>query len=172
MSLMTVIYTLSVWLHILAASVWVGGMGFLVLVIVPQLRASPGNLPGNAALVHTLAMRFRKVGWGALWVLLLTGLINMAFRGLLTIDLFTPAGWENPIIRAMGVKLALVAAMMGWSAWHDYRVGPRATAVMQAAPDSARAMQMRRTAGRMGRITALLSLIIVWVAVRLVRGGF
>lgn len=165
------LYTFSVWLHIFMAMLWIGGMGFLVLVIVPELRKPGADRASMAALVHSLGVRFRTVGWIALSTLLLTGSYNMAVRGLRWADVFSAEGWSNPTVRALGIKLVLFAVVLGVSAVHDFRIGPRATETMLRAPDSKDAARLRTTASRMGRLNALLALAILWLAVLVVRGG-
>lgn len=165
------LYTFSVWLHILMATLWIGGMGFLVLVIVPELRKPNTDRMAMARLVYSLGVRFRSVGWVALITLLLTGSYNMAVRGLAWGDLFTAEGWGNPTVRALGVKLVLFAVVLGVSLVHDFKIGPQATTAMQQAPDSPEATRLRKLASHMGRLNAALALIIVWLAVLVVRGG-
>ena len=58
---MHALYLFSVWLHILAATAWIGGMFFLVLVVVPWLRR--GNERQDAAtFLQETGERFRAVG--------------------------------------------------------------------------------------------------------------
>ncbi len=64
------LYLLSVWVHILAATVWIGGMLFLVLVVVPWLRK--GTRSDAAVLLRETGERFRNVGWICFVVLLIT----------------------------------------------------------------------------------------------------
>ena len=54
---MRTLYLVSVWLHILAAMAWVGGMLFLVAVLVPLLR-TPAMRPQATALFHGWARAF------------------------------------------------------------------------------------------------------------------
>ena len=168
---MNTLYTVSVWLHILAASLWIGGMGFLVLVIVPILRRPGSDARQLAVLVHELGMRFRTVGWGAFITLILTGTLSMYVRQLSWADLVTGAAWENPVMRALTVKLVLVAVVLVLSAYHDFVTGPRATAAWKQAADAPETLRLRRQASRMGRLNALLALAIVGLAVLIVRGG-
>lgn len=165
------LYTLSVWLHIFAATLWIGGMGFLVFVIVPELRKPGANRASMANLVHALGVRFRTLGWLALGTLLLTGSYNMTVRGIKWADVFSAEGWQNPTVRALGIKLSLFAIVLLVSGVHDFKVGPRATEVWQREPDSAAATRLRKMASHMGRINALLALAILWLAVLVVRGG-
>jgi len=53
---------------------------------------------------------------------------------------------------------------------HDFSVGPKATAALQRDPGSAESEALRRRASLMGRGDALLSLLLVALAVTLVRG--
>ena len=58
-------------LHVLAATVWVGGQ--LVLAgLVPVLRRVSPDAPGAAA------RQFRLIAWPAFWVLVATGFWNIA----------------------------------------------------------------------------------------------
>jgi hypothetical protein len=95
----------------------------------------------------------------------------MVVRQLQWRDLFTGAGWDNPIQRALNIKLAIVSFVLALSAYHDFRTGPRATEAWKRDPDAPETTRLRRQAARMGRLNAILALIIVWLAVRIVRGG-
>lgn len=162
------IYLLNVTLHVLAAVLWIGGLFFLAVVGAPVLRSvDPPAL--RATLFRELGRRFRLVGWIALLVLLLTGMANLWFRGMLTsVSMGSRHFWTTPFGHTLGVKLAAVAAMLVVQALHDFRWGPGAA---MAAPGSPRAEALRRRSALAARGSALLALIILIAAVRLARGG-
>jgi len=166
---MRTLYLVSVVLHIVAASAWLGGMLFLVLVVVPSLRA-PALVVHAAALIRVVGERFRTVGWATLLVLVVTGVINAAFRAGSAAGLADAAWWATPFGRLLAVKLALVALVLLLSALHDFHVGPHAGRLMTEAPDDPATPRWRMAARWMGRINLLLALAIVVLAVRLVRG--
>jgi putative copper export protein len=66
--------TVRLFLHVLAATVWVGGQ-ITLAALVPVLRAS-GREASRAA-----ANAFARVAWPAFGVLVLTGIWNMAAAG-------------------------------------------------------------------------------------------
>ncbi len=128
-------------LHVLAAMIWIGGMLFVVLVLVPVVRgqADPSM---RARLFHETGVRFRTVGWAALLVLLATGLANLWLRPyLLTLPRFQ---W----------KLGLVVAALLLSVFHDFVLGPRAGAP-GADP------RMRVWASWLARVNVVVVLVVV-----------
>jgi copper resistance protein D len=160
------LYTTSVWLHIVAAATWLGGMLFLSLVLVPTLTGHPQR----GALILLAARRFRAVGWVALAVLLLTGLINLHHRGLLSSQLFDAGFLTSSYGSTVALKLFFVALALFLSVVHDFFIGPRAARAMKQAPDAPSTRQLRLLASLMGRANLVLALIIVAFAVTLVRG--
>lgn len=158
-------YFLVVTLHLLAALLWLGGMFFLAAVGAPVLRAvEPPSL--RARLFQALGVRFRTWGWGAIVVLVATGLGNLHFRGVLSTEVLGSAEfWAGPFGRALAWKLAAVAAMILVSAVHDFWLGPA------AGRGSPGAERMRRAASWLARLNAALGLVVVLAAVRLARGG-
>jgi copper resistance protein D len=164
-------YQWIVFVHIVAAIVWVGGMLFLPLVLVPVVRREEPRL--RAALMSAVGHRFRTVGWVAIVTLLVTGVWNLRNRRLpwetiLSGDLFSGT-WG----RILAVKLALVAVVLALSVVHDFVLGPRSTRLAQqrdAAGAVQRAERLRRWASWLGRMNALLALAIVFLAVALLRG--
>jgi putative copper export protein len=166
---MRTLYLISVWAHILATTVWVGGMLFLVLVVVPWLRA--GNQASGAAFLSDTGRRFRTIGWVCFGILLATGTFNLWLRGVRLGDFARPEWLGSPLGRIVVLKLALFCAVLLVSGAHDFVVGPRATAAIMRDPRSAQARSLRRFASVLGRTNALLALAIVFVAVMFVRGG-
>jgi uncharacterized membrane protein len=166
---MRTLYLVSVWLHIVAATAWLGGMLFLVFVVVPALRRP--ELAANAtSAIRVLGERYRTVGWSTLLVLLVTGAANVAFRAGSSRGVFEAEWWATPFGRILAAKLTLVLLVLLLSGLHDFLVGPRAGRLMAEAPGDPATGRWRTAARWMGRINLLFALAIVGLAIRLVRG--
>ena len=161
-------YLLSVFLHILCAITWVGGMVMLMLVIVPWLRR--GERAKAAAILRETGTRLRNIGWICFVLLAITGTYNLWVRGVRLASFANPDFLRSPLGRAVCYKLGLFLLIVVVSALHDFWIGPRASALLEAQTQSKEAEIWRRRAGRMGRINALLALLIVFAGVALVRG--
>ena len=166
---MPVAYYVNVTLHILAAMLWLGGMFFLGIVGAPVLRrVEPPAL--RQQLFDGLGRRFRRVGWITVGVSVVTGVINLWYRGWLHWDgvLGSAGFWRTTTGTALGAKLAFVALMLAVEAYHDFAIGPRAG---QVEPGSIESVRLRRQASWLARMAALSGLGIVIAAVFLPRGG-
>ncbi len=165
---MHALYLFSVWVHILAATVWVGGMLFLVLVVVPWLRK--GGRTNAGIFLRETGERFRNVGWVCFGLVLVTGTFNLWVRGV-RLSHFASADWlGSPFGKTVVVKLSAFLLVLMVSAVHDFVVGPRATRAIAAGPHSAQAQLERRRASLLGRVNVVLALILVAAGVLLVRG--
>lgn len=97
--------TIRLFLHVLAATIWVGGQ-LVLAFLVPVLRKFGAEVPRAAA------RRFNEVAWAAFGVLIVTGVWNIvAVRGQLDVS-----SYRITLI----VKLAVVA-VSGLSAWLHMR---------------------------------------------------
>lgn len=165
---MPLLYYVSVTLHVLAALLWLGGMFFLAAVGAPVLRAvEPPEL--RAELFAVLGERFRRVGWGAIGVLVVTGLGNLYYRGLLHSSVLGNAAfWAGRWGHALAWKLGCVIVMIALSAVHDFWIGPAASRHPAGSPAARR---YRRWAAWLARIEAVVGVVLVVAAVRLARGG-
>lgn len=162
------LYYLNVTVHVLAALLWLGGMFFLAAVGAPVLRKVEDDAL-RAQLFRRLGEQFRTVGWIAIAVLVVTGVGNLHFRGLLSPAVWTdPSFWSTPYGHALAWKLVAVSGMLVFSAIHDFVLGPRASRVR---PGDPKALRMRRWASWLARINAVLGIVVVIAAVRLARGG-
>lgn len=95
------------WIHIIAACVWIGGQITLGM-LVPVLR-------GDRELVVAAARRFGWLGWSAFAVLIVTGLINMHEIGVSLTHLNA-----NPTSRTLSLKLTLVIISGLAAATHSF----------------------------------------------------
>ena len=165
---MPALYYINVTVHLLAALLWLGGMFFLAVVGAPALRAieSPAL---RQQLFQELGVRFRAVGWWAIGVLVVTGIMNLHYRGWLRWHgvLDSAAFWRTAAGQSLGLKLTAVIAMIVVSAVHDFWIGPMAG---KLPPGSAEAAAARRAAALLARINAVLGLVVVVAAVQLARG--
>ncbi len=166
---MRTLYFVSVWLHIVAAAVWIGGMFFLTLVLVPAIRQR--EYQGMASsLIHISGIRFRWVGWICLVLFPLTGVVNLVYRGVGWEEFWSRSLWQSPFGRTLAFKLALFAAILLFSVVHDFFIGPKAADVLESNPSSLDATRLRREASWIGRFNLLLALAVVAVGVMLARG--
>lgn len=109
-------YYLALSLHILGATVWVGGHLVLALSILPNALRDR-----RAATVHEFERRFERIGLPALALQILTGL------WLAHHLLGSPANWfhDDPVARAVQVKLGLLVLTLALAVHARLRVIPR-----------------------------------------------
>ena len=111
-------------LHIIAALFWVGGMLFLTLVIAPFLMTL--EPPKRSEIYQVVGKKFRFWGWVAIVMLLITGPINLSYLGVTASMLFDPAFHASPYGKAVMTKIALVILIVLSSLLHDFWLGPGA----------------------------------------------
>lgn len=104
--------------HVLAACVWVGGTVALVFAAVPVLRRAEGAARAEA--MRALGRRWRPLGWGAMAVAILTGLLLAEDAGALHRE-----SLDTRFDRILLVKVALVVLLIAGSLVHNLVLGPR-----------------------------------------------
>jgi uncharacterized membrane protein len=121
-------------LHVLAATVWVGGTVVLVFVSVPVIRRLEGD--ERAAALRELGRRWRPLGYGALALLGVSG--------------FALAGKEHVFSRGgtvawlLGAKIVLGVTLLVVAAVHDFVLGPRvAREIREGLPQKSRPLLVR-----------------------------
>ena len=136
------------WLHILAAMTWAGGMAAFVVLVMPYFRRQPEVVRADS--LNWFGPRFETVSWSCLAILAVTGTFNLWIRGLQPGDFLRPEWRATAFGQLLQWKLALVALVTVLSAIHG-RTGSQAQA------------------RRLGRALLVFALAIVAVAVSLVR---
>lgn len=107
----------SLWLHLLAVVVWVGGACFWPIVLFTR-KAPPSPGDGDPWL-ERLGRRLYTVGWEALGVLILTGLFNLTLR------VRSGAFFQAEYQRSLGIKLTLVVGTVLVQLWQHFGLLPR-----------------------------------------------
>ncbi len=142
------------WIHVIAAMLWVGGMLFFSLVLVPCLR--PGlSETLRADLMSRAGLRFRVVGWISIVVLLTTGVLRQDGQAL------------SAYGTAFHVKLFLVFVMVSLTLVHDLVLGPKSIALSRS---MGRSGSFQKKVRLVARFNLLIGLLIVFAAVAFVRG--
>lgn len=164
------LYLISVFLHILSAMLWIGGMLFLILVVTPFLKQS--DRMSSAQFYRNAGQRFRKIAWMGFAVFFVTGVFNLGYRGVRLTDFVRPEWFGSPYGKLVITKIALFIAILIVSAVHDFWIGPAATrAVTEGGKsDPAAAEKLRKNAALFGRINFILGLAMVALGVMIVRG--
>lgn len=114
------LWILVLWMHLAAAMVWIGGMVFLTFIAAPSLKklVSPEM---QAILYKDIGRRFKLVGWICIFILILTGPINIYHH--VTSHHMIDDG-EGNLHSIFVLKLGLVLIMILLSLVHDFVLGP------------------------------------------------
>jgi len=114
-----VIYAIPIdWLHLLAASLWVGGMMFIATTFLPVLVRLP--LAQRTRSLLTTLPYYSLWAFGAVGLMAVTGPFSATFRFTIWTQLFTTAYG-----RTLVVKILLVCALLLTSAIHVFLLRPR-----------------------------------------------
>ncbi|MFN4320198.1 MAG: DUF4149 domain-containing protein [Aquificaceae bacterium] len=145
---------LVLFLHIVFASLWVGGMIFLAFVVSPFVR----KLPIRDQVFQEVGRRFSFYGtFISLLILFITGLINAHYIVGITSLFDLSSTYTKTLLHKIGIFLLVVVV----SLFHDVYFGPRAVS----------SSFHRLMAKFLGFINLFLSLFIVYLAAKLRFGG-
>jgi len=148
---------LGLWLHVLGAVVWLGGLIFQSHVLFPQLKKGGGNQLAARAI-----RSFRPVGWTALILLVLTGLHNLTRLAPLDQLFRSSAGM------LLALKIILVLVAIPLAAHRDFSLGSRLARALETGEDP---FPLLRRVAWLDRVLLLLGVVLVYLGVALSRGG-
>ena len=126
------------WLHIVAAPIWVGPQVFLFAAAIPAIRTVE-DAQARARAMRVLTSRFGYLAWGAMLVLVITGIANLYERDEGIDFLF-----ERNFGIIFQVKMSLVIAVIALTALHSLVIGPRMMRAQESATDEAQLAPARR----------------------------
>ncbi|HXG35598.1 MAG TPA: DUF4149 domain-containing protein [Dehalococcoidia bacterium] len=157
------------WLHLIAATVWVGPQVFMFVASIPALRLIDDR-PTRVRVLRLMARRFGWLALAALAVLVITGVENLRNR---IDDGFDAFNSDFRYIWIFWVKMGLLGLAVIATLLHSFVIGPRQLQLMEAAGsaqasgDGAEATRLRRLSIVLSSLILLLSLAILLVAAQL-----
>lgn len=102
------------WIHLAAVVVWLGGLIAVPFIAGPVVRRTAG-----LAAMEVLVRRFQRLSRELVFVIVLTGIFNLIFVGVLTRFAYAPE-----YLMLVAVKFALLLIMFGNQLWYSYRLFP------------------------------------------------
>ena len=145
---------LILWLHLLGAVVWVGGLVYQTHVLLPVARR------GGAAAVADLLRRGRPVTWTSVAVVVLTGFYNVTRLGPL--ERVTESG----AALTLALKFMLVLGAVAIAGQRDFAQVPRLARALADSDDLRPALS---AIAWMDRIVLLLAAVIVFLGLAISR---
>jgi copper resistance protein D len=152
--------TVIIWIHLVAAIAWIGGLLFHRMVLRPAIGRV--SLPGKgqeifAGILTRIEARFKTLRWLSLATLLVTGIVNLLNEG-------GSARMESAWGAWLMLKLLFVLIVIGLTAIHDVGMAPAAAGHAATAAEPA-----SRAAGLISDTILALGLIIVFISAYLVQ---
>ncbi len=158
------LYQTAVFIHILSAVVWLGGMLFLVMVLVPLYRRERRAGGDMGELLRQITQKFLPVAWSAMALLAVTG-VYLAWDhwGIRPGNFFTV---ETHFVRILQVKTGVFLAVIALSLAHDFWLGPRVLDSLHKArsgngsPPGRSARVLLLTFARVNLVAVLITLVL------------
>jgi len=142
------------WLHLVAAVAWIGGLAYQTHVLLPAARR------GDVATFADAARRGRPATWAAIAVVVLTGFYNVTQLGPFDRVLQGGAGFM------LAGKFVLVIAAASIAGQRDFAQVPLLRAALAGGTDPTSTL---RTITRMDRVVLVLALIIIYLGLAISR---
>jgi uncharacterized membrane protein len=142
------------YLHVLGAVVWIGGLAYQAHVLLPAARR------GEVAPFAAAARRARPVTWTAIAVVVLTGFYNVTQLGDLQRVMETGAGL------LLAAKFTLVILAVALSSQRDFAQVTLLNAALAAGGDPTRPL---RSITRLDRVVLLLGVVVIYLGLAVSR---
>jgi uncharacterized membrane protein len=144
------------WLHILAATIWVGPQVFLFVAAVPAVRTIP-DAHQRAQVMRVITTRFGFLAWGALAVLVITGIANLYEH-----DLSVDALFDRNFGVIFQVKMTLLIITVALTALNSFFIGPRMLRMQESVTSEAELAGLRRWSIIISAVNLLVALSILF----------
>ncbi len=159
--------SLLIWVHLVTASIWVGGSIFLGIVLAPMLKSITGSLGDRIALMIKIGRRFNKIAIPSFIILIITGIYN------------SRAFLEEPHLLfktnygiILVLKIILVIATLVTYIVHVRILNAETEKTLSTGnAESVYVQSIRSKIIHLGRITVILSVTILLLAALLDGGG-
>ena len=142
------------WLHVVSAVVWVGGLAYQSHVLLPLARR------GEVAPFAEAARRARAVTWTAISLVVLTGFYNITQLGPMERVMQSGAG-----LMVVG-KFILVIAMAAIMGQRDFAQLTLLRAALASGGDPQPAL---RSIARMDRVVLAIALVVIYLGLAISR---
>ena len=143
-----------VYLHVVAAVVWIGGLAYQAHVLLPAARR------GAVAPFADAARRARPVTWTAIAIVVLTGFYNVTELGDLARVMETGAGLM------LAAKFTLVILAVALASQRDFAQVTLLNAALASGADPTRPLL---AIVRLDRLVLLLGLIVIYLGLAVSR---
>jgi len=144
------------WLHVVGAVVWIGGVAYQAHVLLPAARR------GETATFAEAARRARPVTWTAISLVVLTGFYNVTRLGPYDHVIETGAGL---MLAGKFILVILAAAIMG------QRDFAQVTLLRGALVSGGDPQPALRSIARMDRIVLLIALVVIYLGLAISRAS-
>jgi len=148
------------WLHVFAATVWVGPQVFLFAVAVPAIR-TVADTKERARLMRLITTRFGYLAWAAMAVLVITGIGNVYEKE--DREFLFDHNWGV----IFQVKMTLVILTILLTVIHSFIIGPRMLAAQESVTDESQIASVRRFSIAISAVNAIIALGILFCAAAL-----
>ncbi len=146
------------WIHILAATIWVGPQVFMFVAAVPAVRTIE-DMQIRAGVMRVITTRFNYLAWGALTVLVITGIANLYEHDAPVSELFD----ENfGVIFQFKMTFVIIAVVL--TALHSFVLGPRVLQMQESVADDEEIAPVRRWSIIVSALNAAVALTILFLA--------
>lgn len=153
-------------LHIFSAMIWIGGMIFYVIVVMPVIR-NPEFKNQKLKLLQLTALQFRNISYFIFLIFVLSGTGLLHEKGFFHFE--SGRGlWTSNIGLMFIIKIGLFTVLFLSSLYHDFVTGPKTFVYLTT--DPSRHESYRKTSAFFGRFNLLLSVTIAIFGILVSRG--
>lgn len=161
-------HSLITWIHLLSASIWVGGSLFIGVVLAPTLKAMSMPVPERIKMMIVVGRRFNKIAAPALAALIITGVYtSRAFLTPEAAPLLLSSGYGQVLI----IKILLVISLVIAYIVHVRMVrGDVEERLVSGDLDDSQIQSLRKRIMIIGEVTVVISVAVLFLAAMLDSG--